>query len=350
VNDDRSRSLASEFLRRGQSHESRAELTAALASYAESIALLTALPAGTSFDGARSVDRALALAWMNRGNALLKCHVLRDTSPGEAVQAYDQAIALLAPLVAAAPTDHALRNSLGAAHLNRASALLALAPREAGAGALASADRAVAALRALPLEDNIFYRTNLAGAWLNRASALLAIDLEVAQISARTALDLVADAASDHLPAASAALGARRTLLAIIGRELTTPRDDVAALLGEASDLIDDGLALTRTWEARHVAAFHSAAAQLFVAGAMLYASHQPHFLTEFLGENPALAREFPAVAQDALALARRTAHERCLVADSAEPLSRTFTTLAELSALARRLAVLGSAAVPLSA
>lgn len=345
VNDDRSLSVnrarsfasASELLRHGQTHEARGELPVALACYDEAIALLAAL-AGASLDVARSADRALALAWMNRGNALQQCHLSNDPSSGGAVAAYDRAIALLAPLASAAPDDHALCNSLGAAHLNRASALLAFDAGDAGADALAAADRAVAALRALPLEDNIFYRTNLAGAWLNRASALLALDLEVARISARTALELVARAAIDHLVAASAALGARRTLLTIIARELATPRDDVAVLLGEASDLIDEGLALARTWEARQVAAFRAAAVQLFVAGATLYASHQSHFLAEFLAENPALTREFPAVVQEAIARARRTAHERCLVAGAADPLARTFNTLAELSTLSERL------------
>jgi len=324
-------------VRRGQSHEARGEFYAALACYDEAIALISTLPA------AAESCRALALAWMNRGNALRKKSTRVALSA--AVCAYDRAIALFASLAAAVPGDHALGNSLGAAHLNRASALLALDAERAGADALASADRAIATLRSLPLETNFFYRTNLAGAWLNRASALLAIDLEIARMSARIALDLVACAASDHMAAADVALGARRTLLAIIGRELSAPCADAARLLAEASDLIDDGLALARLWEVRRVTAFRPAAAQLFHVGAVLYASHQPHFLVEFLDENHALARELPTVVQRMLARARRTAHERCLVAGAAEPISRTFMTLADLAAIAERLATLGSTA-----
>ena len=190
----------------------------------------------------------------------------------------------------------------------------------------------------LPLEANVSYRINLAGAWLNRANALFAADLEMARTSVRTALGLITDAAPDHPAATEVALSARRTLLAIIGRELSTPRDDARRRLAEAGDLIDDGLALARMWETRRVSTFRPAAVQLFQAGAILYASHQPHFLADFLQENPSLARELPGVVQAMIARARRTSHERGLLADSADPLSRTFNTLAELSTLAQRL------------
>jgi hypothetical protein len=297
---------------------------------------------------------------MNRGNALQKCHPLGDTSTGAAVSAYDQAIALLAPLVAGEPADHALRNSLGAAYLNRASTLLRGCERPRTttciAAALASADCAIATLNPLPLEENSFFRANLAGAHLNRAGALLATDLPTAKLAARNALDLVSTAAANHAAAAQAALGASRTLLAIIGRELSPARGDgrqrvaAADLLAEAGDLIDDGLALARIWDARRVIAFRPAAAQLFRAGAMLYASHQPHFLAEFLRENRALARELPAVVPSMLARARRTAHERCLVAGAAEPVSRTIATLAELSTFAVPLPGSAATTAPFSA
>jgi tetratricopeptide (TPR) repeat protein len=340
----RSLARANERLRCGQSHESRGELSAAIACYDDTLAVLSVLP------NAAESQRALAVAWMNRGNALQKQST--RLALNHAVCAYDRCLAVLSPLVAGAPSDHTLRNSLGAAHLNRASALLAFS---APAAALDSADRAIAALAALPLDRNIFYRANLAGAYLNRATALLATDVSAARIAARTALHLTADTAKEHHAAGHAALGARRTLLSILGRDLSSPKTeerrshDLSKLLAEAGDLIDDGLELARGWEARHIAAFRPAAAQLFHAGAILYAVHQPHFLAEFLEENQALATALPAVVQTMLARARRTAHERCLLTQSSEPLSRTFSTLSDLSAIADRLAALSFAPTAVS-
>lgn len=335
---------ANERLRRGQTHESRGELPAAVACYDQTVTLLAGL------SRTPESQRAQAIACMNRGNALQKQST--RLALNHAIAAYDRAISLLAPLVADRPADHALHNSLGAAHLNRASALLAF---DAPTAALDAADRAIGVLASLPLEENIFYRANLAGAYLNRANALLATDLGAARLSARAALDQIADAAPNHVAATHANLCARRTLLSILGRELAlagrdaTPARDTARLLNEASDLIDDGLALVRVWEARHSEAFRPAAAQLFHAGAILYASLQPHFLPEFLEENQRLTSTLPAVVQDMLTRARRAAQDRCRLAGSMEPLSRAVATLADLSAFADRLATLGFAS-PLSA
>ncbi len=377
---------ASDLLHLGQSHESHGELFAALACYNRAIAHLIALAETESPDDAIGrermpidefgplssshgrVGRLLAIAWMNRGNALQKFHVLRGTYSEAAVAAYDQTISLLEPLAVAAPADHALRNSLGAAYLNRAGALLG--GHEAGPSdrpedldflrrdadssaraALDSADRAIATLVTLPLDENISHRANLAGAHLNRASALLCNGerrhLAAARASACLALDLTVATAENHLAFAHVSLGARHALLAIVGRELSAPDRDAAGLLAEAGDVVDAGLALARRWERRCGTAFRPAAAQLFYTGAILYASYQPHFLAEFLDENHVLARERPALVEAILTRARRTAHERCLVANSAEPLSRTFHTLTDLSAIADRLAGPGPTGVP---
>jgi tetratricopeptide (TPR) repeat protein len=347
VNEDRSRSLAAadDQVRRGQAHESRGEYPAALACYGSAIDRLAALP------GCAETQRPLAVAWMNRGNAFQK--QATRLSLNHAVCAYDRAIALLGPLASAAPADHSLRNSLGAAHLNRAGALLAFA---APAAALAAAAQAIATLTPLPLAENPFYRANLAGAWLNRATALLPADPVAAQLAARTALDLAVPAERTHFTAAHVALGARRTLLAGLGHEfspaLAEPavRRDPARLLAAASDLIDDGLALARRWEAQRVTAFRPAAAQLFHAGAVLYAAHQPHFVAEFLAENQALATALPVVVQTMLARARRTAHERSRVIDATDPLSRTVATLSDLNALGQSFAALFPLAGPAAA
>jgi hypothetical protein len=57
-------------------------------------------------------------------------------------------------------------------------------------------------------------------------------------------------------------------------------------LFAEASDVVDDGLVLARSWEQRGVTQFRSLAQDLFRFGARIYQMFQPHFLTEFLLEN----------------------------------------------------------------
>ena len=58
------------------------------------------------------------------------------------------------------------------------------------------------------------------------------------------------------------------------------------SLATEASDAINDGLALARTWETRGTGTLRPLALRLFRLGAQLYRLHQPYFLAEFLLEN----------------------------------------------------------------
>lgn len=347
---DTTRALATarERLARGQAHEARGELKAALGCYEEARAGLTKVGPCAASPIAPDVARLLALIAMNRGNALQKLATRAGCM--QAVAAYDRAIAGFDSVLAAAPGDHGVRNSLGAAHLNRASALLALDAPASAAEALAATGRAIAVLTPLATQANLSYRANLTGAWLNRATALLGCDLAAAREAARTALTFATSGECEHLVAAQAALGARCTLLAILGRQLAisaagnpcSASPDTLALLEEASDVIDEGLAVARLWEGRHTSALRPAAARLFHAGAVLYASRQPHFVAEFLEENRGLASALPAVVQTMLERAHRSAQERARLGDrAADPLARTVTTLAELRLLAERFASL---------
>ena len=60
----------------------------------------------------------------------------------------------------------------------------------------------------------------------------------------------------------------------------------------EATDAVDDGLALVRSWEQRGVRCFRPLAFDLFRFGARVYARYQPQFLEEFIDDNlnPALS------------------------------------------------------------
>jgi hypothetical protein len=54
----------------------------------------------------------------------------------------------------------------------------------------------------------------------------------------------------------------------------------------EATDAVDDGLALARGWEQRGVPHFRPLAFDLFRFGARVYARYQPQFLDEFIADN----------------------------------------------------------------
>ena len=355
---DHSRSLnrslanASELLRRGQSHESDHELPAALAHYDEAIAALRTQPPADC-DEPR---RLLAVALMNRGNALQKlatpspapsekCHLMGDTSPctllDTAIGSYDEAIALLRTLpFGTTPAD---ANHLGAAWLNRGHALLAANDSVSAAD---SFEQAIEILRYLPLDENPAYRLNLAGAWTNLAHALLSAPLHAfprSYAAAQTALDLVADLARTHAAFAEMSLRARRALVTAVGELLViaeTSGQPTDALATAASDVIDDGLALAREWETRGAIQLRPLALRLFRLGAQLYRVHQPHFLAEFLLENLdstpsrgtlATHPELHAIATQALAFACADLQRpRLFVADTpdAEKLLATFRSL----------------------
>jgi hypothetical protein len=84
---------------------------------------------------------------------------------------------------------------------------------------------------------------------------------------------------------------------------------DTGDFAAEASDAIDDGLALARECDRRGAADLRPLAARLFRLGAQLYRVHQPHFLGEFVCENLAPGAfaddaAFRAAAAEALGLA----------------------------------------------
>jgi tetratricopeptide (TPR) repeat protein len=293
------------FLASGQAHEGRGEYAAALACYDEAIAGIRAQPSGPV-----ETRRQLGVAWMNRGNALQK---LADAaSLAAAVRAYDEAIAVLRTLPI--ETTPAYRNHLGAAWVNRGHTQLATGDFS---GAIASFEQAIAILSTLPLAESPYYLLNLTGAWTNLSHALLTAPpgvmrsdpLERACVAARNALHFVRETEQAHAAFAEMSLRARRALVTALGERLVAAGTDgrsIESLASEASDAIDDGLALAREWESRGVGQFRPLALRLFRMGAQLYQLHQPHFLGEFVLENlacPAFAgdAEFRAAADAAI-------------------------------------------------
>ncbi|GAB1489646.1 hypothetical protein MASR2M8_20990 [Opitutaceae bacterium] len=271
-------------LTRGHARETEGALDEALKGYDEAISILSAWPGPPP----AGVCRDLGVAWMNRGNVLQKQEDPAALTDADA--AYDRAITLLNLLPLA--SDPAFANSLGAAWLNRGRALHRQGTATAIAAAVEAYAKSIEVLRALPLEANPWFRINLAGAWMNKANVLMALGDTTRAPEARTAakesLALVAPGEQAEPIYADIGIKARRAQCDAIGQLLGTPDPslDGAELTTEASDAVDDGLALVRHWEQKGLPAFRPLALRLFLFGARLYARYQPQFVAEFLLEN----------------------------------------------------------------
>ena len=321
------------LLRRGQAEEERGQFDAAIASYHHALEAFASHGALVEIESRRT----LGLVWINLGNALQKN--VTASRPQESIRAYDEAIAVFQTL----PYERtpAFRNHLGAAWLNRGHALVS-AGDPAAAG---SFERAIEHFSQLSLDQDPSYRLNLAGAWTNLAHTLLEPDdlavRDRSRAAARSALVVVAPVEHRHEFFAAMSLRARRALIMALGDLINAAeksRRPVHALVAEATDTVDEGLAIARKFESRDRSPLRPLAARLFRLGAQLYGAHQPQFLGEFLLENlrhPSFGAdpEFQTVARDALAATLEALQQpRLFVAnfDEAEKLIATARSLRE--------------------
>lgn len=300
------------------------------------------LTAASAFRSPREA-RDQAIAWMNRGHELL----LRGNDPSlaAALEAYNEAIALLRPLPLAENAGWA--NSLGAALMNRAQLLHRLHGTSQAALALAACDEAEQILRLLPADDNPWSRRNLSGTLVNRANLLLDLGRHAEAAEAATsALVLAAPHERVEPVDADLALKARRALGDALGLLLVAPDANQETIARQASDVVDDALELVRHWRDRQPDAFRGLALRFFRYGAQLYRFHQPHFLAEFLEENlPAHDAEFRTVAEDAIKAALADGSATGPFLTMGDPASeRRRQAWLDLEALQARL---GSAATP---
>ncbi len=311
-----------------------AGLADALKSYDDAAKVLMAASATGPSEEFRRDD--LGNVWINRGLALLAAGTPEQLA--EAVKNFDACIELRTGL--SEGPNHQFRFGLAAGWMNRADALTRLGGAENLAEALRSYDEALPVMQALPIEENDWFRHRLAVAWMNRgitaqaiggpdsvAEALKGFDKAIELLAGHRVLErpegkhllacvwlnraglLLATAPEKMSEAREAALAAKET---IAGMEEQQPGmadvalkarhalcraaaarlaeakagDDVKELIGEATDAVDEGLALSRLWEERGLAAFKPMEAELFRFGTEIYSKHQPHFLAEFVLEN----------------------------------------------------------------
>jgi uncharacterized protein YjgD (DUF1641 family) len=306
---------AANWLRCGQNLESKGDpstLKDAVRCYDHAIAILQAKHPLDS----RTI-RELAVAWMNRGNALQKIPATPQIA--QSVEAYDQAIVLFTLLDHRG--DEALTNSIGSAWLNRGHALQQFKDIEHTQKASESLEIAINLLNALPYNEVLDYRLNLAGAQVNLAHLLLDTSADDhclrAHAAATTALNLTAKYELERTGFADLGLKARRIVCEVTGQWLveTDDADRRKDLVAKTSDIVDTGLTLARRWEAIGVSQFRPLALRLFRFGTAYYRRYQPHFLADFILENIdatptsdafVAEPEFSAIAIEALQVTRQ--------------------------------------------
>lgn len=258
----------------------------------EALALRRQIQAGDSaFQG-----YLLAACLLNRADALVR---LNDATPlAAALESYDEAIEVLRALPLHEDPLYPRRLAIGCQNRGLALQVRGL-DGDAAAAAAAFAD-AIAVLEqehSAAIPDRDYLRTVV---WLNlanlRAADMTPDAIVQARDAAARALGYVGAAETEDVHAAAAGLRARHVLCRLCAHRLTQA-DDAAEMpedVHEATDAVDEGLALVRSWEQRGVDVFRGVAFDLLRFGARVYARYQPQFLDEFIAENtdPALASE----------------------------------------------------------
>ncbi len=264
-------------------------LRAAVRCFDEAIALRCQLPIAENC----WFRYGLIAGWLNRADALTRLGSAEELS--EALRSYDAAFAHLREL----PMNESplFVKRLAIAWLNRGCTLLKRAAPGDVAAAVESLGEAVTAAGNFSTGNATEGHALLAAAWMNQANALIRLsppEAASARGVAVAALQCCGPMERSDAGTAWIAFSARHILCQALAHLLAN-RDGTADQRTEwfhtATDVVDDGLALARHWEARGDHQFQSQAVELFRFGCRVYQLHQPHFLTEFLLEHLESAR-----------------------------------------------------------
>jgi len=230
----------------------------------------------------------LAACLFNRADALVR---MGDVGPiAAALTSYDEGIAALRQIPLGENPLFPRRLALGLQ--NRGLALQARG-REGDADASAASFADALTVLDEPYSQNIEDLSYMRGVmWLNLANLRAMQESDDGHVAAREAaghaLEAVARREADDPNAAAAGLQARHVLCRVCAQGLSRAADNEAMPedVHEATDAVDDGLELIRSWEQRGVPFFRPLAYDLFRFGARVYARYQPQFLDEFIADN----------------------------------------------------------------
>ena len=259
------------------------------------------LRSGLPLDESPPLRYGTAACWLNRADALMRLG--GPPQVAEAVRSCDQAIALLVTLPLG--EDPRFPRRLSMAHHNRG-LFLQVDGRRPVNEAIASFDQALAVLEGKHAEGLADRQYLGAVVSMNLASLLAGLGAPEfdarAQAAAMHAIASVADLEREDLAAAEVGLKARHALCRTCAGRLATVQpgaQDMPDDVHQATDAVDDGLALVRFWEQKGVARFRNVACDLFRFGSRVYLMYQPQFLQEFLDENLDPAASSAAYVQD---------------------------------------------------
>ena len=266
--------LATHHVQRGLCHLSGgdpAALPAALADFDAAIALRRELPLDDE-----SLRWGLAASLLHRGDTLHRM----EGRQADAREAFDAAIVHLRELPYQTHPGYLQRLALATA--NRG--LVAADPAEARL----CFDEAIALI---PAPENPPQLLTLCSALLNRGrhSLQVAGDSSATADDARRALDLLAPHERQHPSPAELALQARHLLAHSLCTWLDESRQgpgNKEDWVGDATDAVEDALAVERHWEQLGYQGLRPLACELFQLGLHVYLVRQPHFFAEFLVES----------------------------------------------------------------
>lgn len=192
------------------------------------------------------------------------------------------------------------------------------------------------------------HANELATAWANRANILSLVNPEGDDLtnpqealrSAQQALDIVGAHERQDPWSAEISLKARRARCQAYGLMMHKVDEYGEDCYHEASDEVDDALALIQLWESREMPHYRAVARRLFQLGVQIYGIRQPHFLAEFVEETLAGIPdpELQPIALQAIQQVKNGIAERRLILNGVEEGERVLALYRDLERVERSL------------
>ncbi|TLD71110.1 hypothetical protein FEM03_09355 [Phragmitibacter flavus] len=230
----------------------------------------------------------LSASWLNRADALARANTQLHTQ--EIQRSLDEALRILESMQ---PDDHPSRSArIALAWMNRGTLIASSNHDEA----LLCLNRAITACETTPSAGSEECRRVLLGVLLNRANLLHRKEPLQSRDDCLRVLTLTTDLERREPLAAEASLKARHLLCQVLTQ---LPPDTALDWVTEATDAVDDGMALARYWRQHGETRLEGVSRELFRFGLIVYRLWQPHFLSDFILEHLDPQRSPGAPVQD---------------------------------------------------
>jgi tetratricopeptide (TPR) repeat protein len=232
------------------------------------------LRAGLPMERSPRLPWGLSASWLNRADALARAD--SKLHHQEILRSLDEAVRILETMK---PTDHpSVSARIALAWMNRGT--LVAASGGDVEEALRCLNQSIAACENAPPQGVEECRRVLLGALLNRANLLQRKEPLKAREDCQRVITLTTDLEKREPLAAEAGLKARHLLCQVLTQLPPNATDDWVT---EATDAVDEGMALARFWQQHGEARLEIVSRELFRFGLIVYRVWQPHFLSEFI-------------------------------------------------------------------